>query len=281
MPALFATDLDRTLIYSAAAAGLGREAGEEDVAADSPLAGAVGVEQYEGRTISYVTAGFTAALADLGRRCLVVPVTTRTRAQYERIALFDPPGPAWAVVANGGVVLRDGQPDEVWAATVGQRLADGTDADLREVEAWLARTAGAFIDHVRLADGFFAYTIVDRDRMPPDAPAELSAWLEPRGWRLSVQGRKLYAVPSAVTKSAAVLALAERLGASPLLAAGDSLLDRDLLDVADVSIRPAHGELAEEAYRADVVTAGSGIGAGEEILAAVVAHLPSAAPRSA
>ena len=138
----------------------------------------------------------------------------------------------------------------------------------------LGRVAAAWIDHVREADGFFAYTIVDRAAMPLDAVAEVAAWLEARGWRLSLQGRKLYAVPAAVSKSAAVSALAERLGVEQVIAAGDSLLDRDLLELADVSIRPAHGELHDADHPAHVVTRSSGIGAAEEILAAVAASLP-------
>lgn len=270
--AIFATDLDRTLIYSAAAAGLGSEDGEEDVAAVDPLEGAVGVEVYDGRTISYVTPGFADLLEQVRRRCTVVPVTTRTRAQYERIALPGP-RPTWAIVANGGVLLHDGEPDGVWAAEVQAAMAATTDADLDEVVAWLGEVAAPYIDHVRVADGFFAYTIVDRSAMPSAAADELDEWLHARGWRLSVQGRKLYAVPSAVTKSGAVSALAHRLGADLVVAAGDSHLDRDLLDIAHVSIRPSHGELHDAGADAHVITVRSGIGAAEEILHAVLAAL--------
>ena len=57
--------------------------------------------------------------------------------------------------------------------------------------------------------------------------------------------------------------------AAPLLAAGDSLLDADLLDVADAAIRPAHGELAEAGFTRDhlTVTDTTGVRAGEEMLA--------------
>jgi hypothetical protein len=54
-----------------------------------------------------------------------------------------------------------------------------------------------------------------------------------------------------------------------LLAAGDSLLDADLLEAADAAIRPAHGELADTGWiRPHVaVTAARGGWAGAEILA--------------
>jgi hypothetical protein len=93
-------------------------------------------------------------------------------------------------------------------------------------------------------------------------------WCAPRGWTVSLQGRKVYAVPRPLTKAAAAVELRDRLG-GPLLAAGDSLLDADLLDVADWAIRPAHGELAEAGFTRDhlTVTDTTGVRAGEEMLA--------------
>lgn len=277
---LFATDLDRTLIYSAAAAGLGTEAGEEDVARRSPLEGAEVVEHYDGRAISYVSAGFRERLHRLRSLCEVVPVTTRTLAQYERITLFDPAGATWAVAANGGHLLFRGEIDRGWERTVRERVADGVGAGLVEVSAGMADRIGRWIDHVRSADGYFAYTIVDRTALPDDALGDLEAWLTSLGWRVSVQGRKLYAVPVPLTKSAAVAALAGRLEVERVVAAGDSLLDRDLLDAADVSIRPAHGELAAIGHPTDHVTRSAGIGAGEEILD-LVAELAAVRPAPA
>ncbi|MFI0487239.1 hypothetical protein [Actinomadura sp. 9N215] len=72
---------------------------------------------------------------------------------------------------------------------------------------------------------------------------DLTAWCTERGWRTSLQGRKVYCLPAGLTKAAAAAEIARRTGASTTLAAGDSLLDIDLLEAADPSIRPAHGEL--------------------------------------
>src|SRR5205814_861532 len=54
----------------------------------------------------------------------------------------------------------------------------------------------------------------------------------------------------------------------PLLAAGDSLLDADLLDAADAAIRPAHGELAATGFTRPhvAVTPSTGVAAGAELL---------------
>ena len=85
---------------------------------------------------------------------------------------------------------------------------------------------------------------------------------------MSLQGRKVYAVPRPLTKSAAAAEVLTRTGGGPLLAAGDSLLDADLLAAADAAIRPAHGELADAGFSPDglAVTRASGVLAGAELL---------------
>ena len=105
-------------------------------------------------------------------------------------------------------------------------------------------------------------------RLPDGWVDELAAWAEPRGWTVSLQGRKLYAVPRPLTKSAALAEVAAATGADTVLAAGDSLLDVDLLLAADAGSTPGHGELADSGWTAPHVTAlgAGGVAAGEEIL---------------
>ena len=71
-----------------------------------------------------------------------------------------------------------------------------------------------------------------------------------------------------VTKSAAAREVVARCGGGTLYAAGDSLLDADLLTAADVAIRPAHGELADAGFTLGhlAVTATTGVLAGAELL---------------
>ena len=70
-------------------------------------------------------------------------------------------------------------------------------------------------------------------------------------------------------------AVAERAGCDEVLAAGDSLLDVDLLLAADRAIHPRHGELHEQGWSAPTVisTGSAGIAAGEEIVRWFAAQL--------
>jgi hypothetical protein len=257
MTALIASDLDRTLIYSAAAAG------DHDLVGD----GVVPVECLDGRPISFITAVAARSLVELAGRSLIVPVTTRTPAQLARVRLPGPPS-RYAVAGNGGVLLVDGEPDAAWGRCVRSRLRavaplDSAVAALGEVcdPAWAGK--------LRVADDLFCYAVVDRAAMPDGVLERLESWAGPAGWGVSVQGRKLYLVPTVLTKSSAVAEVARREGTDRMLAAGDSFLDVDLLTAADRGVRPGHGELAESGWSAptvDVLTS-TGLRAGEDILA--------------
>jgi len=256
---LVASDLDRTLIYSAAALQLPMPD------ADAPRL--LCVEVYESKPLSYLTETAAGLLAQLAAETVFVPTTTRTREQYQRIRL---PGPAprFAICANGGHLLVDGVTDPHWQRQVAAKLADEC-ASLDEVRAHLLASADpAWLLKERIAEDLFAYLVVERTLLPEGWVKELAGWAEGRGWTVSLQGRKIYAVPQPLTKSAAVREVARRTGTEQILAAGDSLLDADLLLAADRAWRPGHGELADSGWIAPnvEVLGETGVVAGEEIL---------------
>ena len=273
MSALVGFDLDRTVVYSAAALML--------EGPDEAAPSLVVTEVYQGLPLSFMTRTAERALAALAETSVVVPVTTRTVAQFQRIRL-PLPTTGWAVTTNGAVVLHDGEPDESWTATLRDEMA-ATSAPLPEVEHRLATALpeGSVL-RTRRAEDLFVYAIVERSELPDSAVEAFAAELAELGWRVSVQGRKLYAVPVPIRKERALAAVAERVGATRTIAAGDSLLDREMLAWADVAIRPAHGELHAVGWTAPnlVVTQAQGVLAGEELVqlaAAAAAEVPSRA----
>lgn len=258
-PVLVASDLDRTLIYSAAALEL--------TGPDAEAPRLLCVECYRARPLSYLTETAAGLLAELTERAVFVPVTTRTEEQYRRVRLPGRPS-RYAICVNGGKILVDGVSDPEWERGVRRSLAEGC-APLPEVAEHLRRTADpGWLRSARTAEEMFCYLVVERDAFPAAWAADLAGWAAERGWSVSVQGRKVYAVPAPLTKSAAVAEVAARTGAGRTLAAGDSLLDADLLLAADHGWLPGHGELAATGWSAPNVTAltARGVGCGEEIL---------------
>ena len=71
---IFFTDLDNTIIYSY----------KHDIGRDK-----INVEIYQGREISFITQSTHEYLKNLKENILVVPTSTRTVEQYERIDLKD------------------------------------------------------------------------------------------------------------------------------------------------------------------------------------------------
>jgi len=260
---LIAVDLDRTLIYSRAAA---------EVAGAWPDAQLLIVESTASGHQSFMTRTAARLLAGLAEEHVVVPVTTRTREQLARITL---PGrrPRFAVAANGGALLVDGVLDPEWTALITERLTGVAPLDEALERLRTGLDPAAVLD-VRVADALFCYAILDRAALSPAAVERLAAWAGPAGWVTSLQGRKLYLVPRPLTKSAAIAHVAERAGVSQVLAAGDSLLDRELLSFADLAVRPGHGELAAAGWCEPHVTAldAVGLAAGEQIVAWLATH---------
>ena len=263
---MVATDLDRTLIFSPrATAELG-----------GGLPRSV-VEVLDGRVVSEMADVVRERLSELGRlpaaTLTIVPTTTRTLRQVERIAL--PFAPRFLIAGSGGVVVEDGRIDQLWAATTARRLRDCAPA--AEVRAVLdALVADGIVLRTYTADDQFCYAIVDPGRFGPDHVEELKSALAPRSWRVAHQGPKLYALPDALHKAHAIDhvrdRLTEELGAVPeLLAAGDTWLDAEMLELADRGWVPAGSEIANAGpppWRHVSVTAGSGHAAAAELVRA-------------
>jgi hypothetical protein len=263
MTVLCATDLDRTLIYSK---------GALEAHGDTKRS-LVAVERHEHKDASWMTAPAAHAFADLHEHAMVVPVTTRTPEQWHRVRLPGPPSP-YAITANGGVLLVNGKVDHSWDSTVAAELAEV--APLAEVWAHMSKVCRPdWTVKLRNARGMFCYAVLHRKRIPPGFVAESAGWAAARGWQLSMQGRKLYWVPRSLRKSAALAEVARRADIELVLAAGDSLLDADLLEAADHGVVARHGELVASGWHAShvAITEHNGVLAGQEIVEWFAARL--------
>lgn len=258
---IYASDLDRTLIYSLNAIG---------VPGDAP--GLVPAEVIDGRTVSYISQQALDMLKELAAKIVFMPVTTRTIAQYRRINLFQETViPDYAVTSNGGNILVNGVVDLEWRAAVG-RLVERGSAPAEEAGRIVRSVVRAeWITSERYCDELFYTFVVHRDSLPLDEITRMAERLDGLGWKVSLQGRKLYIVPEAVNKSDAILHVRRTVRSEPMVASGDSLLDKSLLAAADYAIAPCHGEIFAE-QQAGLVnleypfTKQSGVFAGDEIM---------------
>ncbi|MDD0859609.1 hypothetical protein NHF46_21645 [Arthrobacter alpinus] len=94
-------------------------------------------EVYEGAPLSFMTRAAEELLLSVKTAATFVPATTRTQAQYERVALPGPL-PEYAITSNGGVLLHHGVPDAAWNAQLTAHMAADC-APLEVIEAHLSK----------------------------------------------------------------------------------------------------------------------------------------------
>ncbi|KUO70833.1 MAG: haloacid dehalogenase [Desulfosporosinus sp. BRH_c37] len=267
---LFASDLDQTLIYSPKTF-INKEI-EEQIRP---------VERLDDRYISYMTQNALSALKEIARRILFVPVTTRTKLQYQRINFLDYDITyQYAITSNGGTIFSKGVEDKDWSQLVlSGRAKCLAVEDLIHKFDEIAHPSWVIKDSGKLADDLFYYCLIEREKIPVTELAAFKIWANENNWELSVQGRKLYLVPRNINKNAAIQYVKEKEGMIHVAAAGDSLLDLEMLRAADLAFAPAHGELYS-LYRQGTpgleklkFAQKSGIKAAEEILENVLLAL--------
>ncbi|MGG3470194.1 hypothetical protein ABES02_22250 [Neobacillus pocheonensis] len=254
---IFASDLDRTLVYSKRAL---EELGIPKGTLLKP------VEKKDGSWVSYMTESSFFTLKELSRHSLFVPVTTRTTEQFNRFTIFAEDIPLkYAITTNGANILYHGEPLKEWADTILQALEMDSAAP-EELLAKLQREGFRFDGQLKQVENLFFYFILNS---LPDSfeKSELSDWVAKYGWRISLQGRKLYFMPYAISKGTALDYICQREGMVAIAGAGDSYLDLDFLELCQNRFIPKHGELARVSMKSVFTfTEKCGVLAGEEIL---------------
>ncbi len=214
---IFHSDLDHTLIYSCRC-DIGREK--------------KCVEIYEGREVSYMTHRSLALLKQIKDLVVFVPTTTRTEEQYHRICLGI--GEVeYALVCNGGILLRNGQEDISWYQESLQSIQTCRQ-ELERAEYGLTKDPDRNFE-VRNIRDLFLFT---KSAEPSRSVARLKTILNLSLVDVFCNGSKVYVLPRQLNKGAAVRRFAEKIKKGTVIAAGDSVFDIPMLHTADVAFAP-------------------------------------------
>lgn len=214
---LFASDLDNTLIYSR------RRLPPGDV---------ICVEHYEGREQSFMTMTTVNMLREVASRAVFVPVTTRSLAQYRRIVWPEGLTPSAALVANGALLIQDGELDRVWQEETRQIIAPYRSA-LNDLHAALSVRFPSLT--CRLVDDSYVFLAAPDETETQNIATELD-YHAPLTFARS--GRKLYFFPPQLDKGTALVRLQRRILPALTFAAGDSSIDAPMLRAADWALMP-------------------------------------------
>ncbi|MGH4050228.1 MAG: hypothetical protein ACREVX_02570 [Clostridium sp.] len=219
-------------------------------------------------------------LEHINESMIFVPVTTRSLAQYSRIKyIYDELKPKYAVVANGGIILKNGVELTDWS--------DISYGKIKEVVsiADMIRLCGFFLESdivktYKTCENLFIYSILDEDKMENsmlrgeidiDYFEILRLFCKDYNYSVSKQGKKVYIVPYCINKYDPISYIKQLENINVLLSAGDSILDYPLIKNSDYGIIPYHGELLRTLSTIELdgsiyITKESGIFAGPEIL---------------
>lgn len=214
---IFHMDLDNTIIYSY----------KRDIGVNK-----INAELYDGRVISYITEKTYALLKKLRQEILLVPTSTRTVEQYNRIDLKVGKFP-YALVCNGGILLEDGKKAEGWYRESLQ-MVGGSLQEIMAAKA-LLETDERRIFELRFIEGLFLFTKCSE---PERVTEELKSRLDLSLVNVFSNGVKVYVVPVNLDKGTAVKRFKKFLKADRVIAAGDSEFDIPMLRAADVGIAP-------------------------------------------
>ncbi len=216
---IFYSDLDNTLIYSY----------KHDIGSNKKC-----VEIYQDREISFMTSESFEILKRIQSKVLFVPTTTRTIEQYQRIR-FDIDIPKYALVCNGGILLKDGISDFDWYHETLNIISD-VRTEVEKSIGLLEKDENRYFE-IRYIEQLFVFTKTSK---PTVTIEYLSSILDKTKVDIFNNGDKIYVIPKELNKGAGIMRLNKKLSADKIIAAGDSEFDISMLKASDIGFCPDH-----------------------------------------
>lgn len=213
MKKIFTTDLDGTVIYSE----------KHEFNSHKRLV------ETNGDYKAYMNEKLYSSLDEYNKQILFVPVTTRSIGQYRRINF--PIVPRYALVLNGAILLKNGEIDKEWLCESYKMCEDYQDDLLQAVK--VVKCSGYKCSHIDLYDIFFLFI---KTESPSSVFQLLCSQLNLNNVTVYRKNGKIYVIPKPMEKGMAVKRLKDRFDIDFIIAAGDSDMDKSMLDIADKTI---------------------------------------------
>lgn len=235
---IYATDLDRTLIFSKKF--IENKVKQTNIQIEP-------VEYKDDKLISYISTRVKNELIRINKRknIVFVAVTTRSIEEYQRIKL--PIIPEYTICSNGGTILHKGNILESYETYI-KNVIDTLDINL-ENEIDKLKTVKSICNIPRIVDNKYIFCKTNNEEK---FLAESIVKFDKTKFTVTVQRGKCYIIPNGINKSNSLKWLKKYLKEDYILAVGDSELDIPMLQMADYGFTQKHGEL----YKQGIVPAG-------------------------
>lgn len=240
MNILYASDLDRTIIYS-----------KKFIDEYNTGLEAKPVEYKEDKVVSYIDSDVYDELHKIVKNESIsfVPVTSRSSEEYHRIDLGFTP--EYAIIANGGVILHNGEVLDEWNKYVKSKIKHMEILDMLN----LFMMEFSSVNSVRAVDGCYIFCKTS-DPLNFDMEVHELQDMIPKNWHITRQNNKVYVIPDHISKQIALRWLWHKLKQPYIVASGDGLLDLGMLSLANKAIIPSHGIILEEHVESATVADG-------------------------
>ena len=223
---IFASDLDRTLIFS-----------EEFIKvnptdANLVLADRSKISSFMDERVLGIIKGIVQR-----NRLKFIPVTNRSLEEYKRTIFYTEIKPEWAITTGGGKILHNGKVLTDWENRVSRRISE------KQIYTIMSRIDELSVGSrkSKFVDGRYIFTKLDNVEKAKLNIMELKD--EFQDFEFVIDKKKLYTFPGFINKAEALKYLMGMLGESKVVAAGDSDPDVCMLESADVCIIPLHNTI--------------------------------------
>lgn len=248
---IFATDLDRTLIYS--------------IRQVEDTAGLVPVEYKNEQPLSYMSNEAVELFQKLKENpdLIIIPVTARSTEQFRRIKVVqDCP---YAILACGAVILKKGKPLPIWQQFVKQIRASEKENYTFFEKFFKIESTDSFVIQPRMVDDAVIFFKIRSDNSAEELLKRLQQEVSNKNWNYIKQGRKVYLSPKLISKQFALQILfsylKEAKGEKDIIAAGDGAGDIDFMKSANIArFVPTESEahqIVKDSHFATVVPSGT------------------------
>ena len=185
------------------------------------------VEHFEGHVQSYMTQ-YTYERLKSYKDIKIIPVTTRTLAQYSRLEFLEAFNIDEAIIFNGGMHLINGMEDYAWSIETMQMVRDQL-KDLDLAVSFLEKNY-AKEHYVHRPVPYMAYLKIDS---PQDVCEEIRQKVNLDNVTVQNDRKKLYLFASRVNKGIALQRFCKAKNIKADMVAGDDIMDITMLNLAD------------------------------------------------
>ncbi|QUH21963.1 HAD hydrolase family protein [Alkaliphilus sp. B6464] len=253
---IFATDLDRTIIYS-----------KRFVHDNMPQVQSV--ENINGSEISYMTKTSLYLIQNLLNQDIVtlIPVTARSKDEFARIHFLYNLGLKYIIVNNGGSIFIDGKEDKYWKEHIQKQVQQFKMSHAEILNKYLDTFGFNSLKKFTLVDKLVR-VISLKNKLDKKKLNEFTKYAHSHGWKISYNGKKIYIMPEFINKWSALEYVRDKyLNGKKIISSGDSDLDLDMVTNADIGIVPRHGNIIDYINTDKIeITRNHGFLAGEEII---------------